>query len=223
MPETIVLATRNMGKVRELAAPLAAFGLRVVGLSDFPHLPEVEETGTSFLANARLKAEAVARATGHVAVADDSGLIVDALDGAPGVRSARYWTQGDALPDLGEDQLAALPQDERNIRKLLAALVHVPPAARTGRFCCAMCAVRPSAAAVLPEQHILTTEACWEGRILESPRGSGGFGYDPVFFDPELGLSAAEMPSEVKMSRSHRAKALQSLLALWPAFMKKLN
>ena len=211
---TIVLATRNQGKVRELAAPLALFGLRVVGLDAFPEAPEVEESGESFAANARLKAEAVALATGLTAVADDSGLEVDALDGAPGVRSARYWQPGDALPGMDGARQAGLSQDERNLHKLLAALEHTPEARRTARFRCAMCAARPATGA--GPQRMLTAEGRWEGRILRSPCGSGGFGYDPVFLDPILGISAAAMPAEVKMRRSHRAKALSCLLALWP-------
>jgi XTP/dITP diphosphohydrolase len=235
MPVTIVLATRNQGKVRELAAPLAAFGLRVVGLDAFPEVPEVEESGDTFAANARLKAEAAAKATGLAAVADDSGLEVDALCGAPGVRSARYWQPPDPEggpeggpgggPGRGPDGAPALSQDERNIRKLLAALEDVPDVRRTARFCCAMCAVRPAGAGAGAgagsEQEASRTLAVagrWEGRILRTPRGSGGFGYDPVFLDPGLGLSAAEMPAEVKMRRSHRAVALAALLKSWPAW-----
>jgi len=220
MPEavTIVLATRNRGKVRELAAPLAIFGLRVVGLDAFPEVPEVEESGDTFAANARIKAEAVAQATGLTAVADDSGLEVDALDGAPGVRSARYWQPGDALPGLSCALQTDLPQDERNIRKLLAALEQTPEARRTARFLCAVCAARPGAGSG-PER-LLAVTGRWEGRILRNPCGSGGFGYDPVFLDPVLGLSAAAMPVETKMRRSHRGMALSALLTLWPEWWK---
>jgi XTP/dITP diphosphohydrolase len=218
MPEAalVVLATRNQGKVRELAAPLAVFGLRVVGLDAFPEAPEVEESGDTFAANARIKAEAAARATGLTAVADDSGLEVDALGGAPGVRSARYWQPGDALPGFCGALPADVPQDERNIRKLLAALEQVPEARRTARFRCAVCAVRPGSGAK-PERALIATGQ-WEGRILRRPCGSGGFGYDPVFLDADLGLSAAAMPADVKMRRSHRAMALSGLLKLWPAW-----
>jgi XTP/dITP diphosphohydrolase len=218
MPVSIVLATRNQGKVRELAAPLALFGLRVVGLDAFPDVPDVEERGETFAANARLKAEAAARATGLTAVADDSGLEVNALGGAPGVRSARYWQPGDALPGISPDASPDLSQDERNIRKLLAALEGTPEDRRTARFRCAMCAVRPD---FQEPDRTLTVAGEWEGRILRAPRGANGFGYDPVFLDPVLGLSAAEMPAEIKMRRSHRAMALAELLKLWPAWWGK--
>lgn len=222
---TIVLATRNPGKVRELAVPLAAFGLTVVGLDAFPDLPDVEETGTTFAANALLKADAVARATGLVAVADDSGLAVDALAGAPGVRSARYWQTGDVLGALTAREAAALSQDERNNRKLLLALAAVPDAARGASFHCAMCAVRPLAPGVAPApaRDCLVAEGAWRGRILDAPRGDGGFGYDPLFFDEALQCSAAEMPREVKMRRSHRALALERLLTLWPEWMQRAH
>ena len=185
-PVTIVLATRNQGKVRELAEPLRAFGLRVVGLDAFPDLPEVEETGTTFEENALLKAREVSKRTGLVAIADDSGLEVDALNGAPGVYSARY---SEDMPDL-----PGATKDERNTMKLLAALSSVRLWNRSARF------------------------GTWEGSVACSPRGKNGFGYDPVFLDPELGLTAAEMSPEEKMSRSHRAKALRELLRLWPSF-----
>jgi XTP/dITP diphosphohydrolase len=204
MPETLVLATRNHGKARELVRPLAVFGLRVICLGDpgLPDIPDVEETGRDFAENARLKAETVSALTGLASLADDSGLAVDALAGAPGVHSARYWQPGDTLDSEAQP---ALSRDGRNIRKLLLALRTVPTPLRTARFCCAMCLVRPGAAPV-------QTEGCWEGRILEVPRGQGGFGYDSVFLDQELNLSAAEMPAEVKMRRSHRAMALNRLL-----------
>ena len=191
-PVTIVLATLNQGKVRELAEPLRAFGLRVVGLDAFPDLPEVEETGTTFEENALLKAREVSKRTGLVAIADDSGLEVDALNGAPGVYSARY---SEDMPDL-----PGATKDERNTMKLLAALSSVRLWNRSARF------------------RTLVAPGTWEGSVACSPRGKNGFGYDPVFLDPELGLTAAEMSPEEKMSRSHRAKALRELLRLWPSF-----
>ena len=193
-PVTIVLATRNQGKVRELAEPLRAFGLRVVGLDAFPDLPEVEETGTTFEENALLKAREVSKRTGLVAIADDSGLEVDALNGAPGVYSARY---SEDMPDL-----PGATKDERNTMKLLAALSSVRLWNRSARF-------RTVVAVCTPEGETLIAPGTWEGSVACSPR---------VFLDPELGLTAAEMSPEEKMSRSHRAKALRELLRLWPSF-----
>ena len=177
-PVTIVLATRNQGKVRELAEPLRAFGLRVVGLDAFPDLPEVEETGTTFEENALLKAREVSKRTGLVAIADDSGLEVDALNGAPGVYSARY---SEDMPDL-----PGATKDERNTMKLLAALSSVRLWNRSARF-------RSVVAVCTPEGETLIAPGTWEGSVACSPRGKNGFGYDPVFLDPELGLTAAEM------------------------------
>lgn len=180
-----------------------AFGLRVVGLDAFPDLPEVEETGTTFEENALLKAREVSKRTGLVAIADDSGLEVDALNGAPGVYSARY---SEDMPDL-----PGATKDERNTMKLLAALSSVRLWNRSARF-------RTVVAVCTPEGETLVAPGTWEGSVACSPRGKNGFGYDPVFLDPELGLTAAEMSPEEKMSRSHRAKALRELLRLWPSF-----
>ena len=203
---TIGLATRNKGKVREMEEPLRAFGLRVVGLDAFPDLPEVEETGATFEENALLKARDVARRTGLLAIADDSGLEVDALDGAPGVRSARYSHD---MPDLpGESK------DERNVMKLLAVLSSARLWQRSARF-------RTVIAACTPEGDTLVAPGTWEGSIACSPRGKNGFGYDPVFLDPELGRTAAELSREEKMARSHRGNALRELLRLWPAFWER--
>lgn len=203
---TVVLATRNQGKVREMEEPLRAFGLRVVGLDAFPDLPEVAETGATFEENALLKARDVSRRTGLVAIADDSGLEVDALDGAPGVRSARY---SDDMPDLPGDS-----KDERNVMKLLAALSSARLWQRSARF-------RTVIAACTPEGDTLVAPGAWEGSIACSPRGKNGFGYDPVFLDPELGRTAAELSREEKMARSHRGNALRELLRLWPAFWER--
>lgn len=201
-----VLATRNQGKVRELAEPLSAFGIEVAGLDAFPDMGDVEENGDTFAANALLKAQYAASRTGLIGIADDSGLIVDALNGAPGVYSARYANDWPYLP--GENR------DQRNIRKLLDALAHVPPDKRSARF-------RTAIAAVAPDGRELTVDGTWEGRILTEPLGENGFGYDPVFFDPLYGKTAAQMTREEKFSRSHRGNALRSLLAAWPDFMRK--
>ena len=204
----VVLATRNAGKVRELADGLRAFGLEVLGLEAFPGMEEVEETGASFEENALLKACAVARYTGCLAVADDSGLEADALDGAPGIYSAHYSDMQPLPPEL---ENAALSKDERNNMTLLLALATVPDEKRTGRFVCAMSACKPDGSSIV-------LRAAWEGRILREPRGTQGFGYDPLFFDPELGRTAAELAMEEKNTHSHRGKALKKLLALWPEF-----
>ena len=199
---TIVLATGNAGKIRELSAMLAELvpGIRVLGLADFPEIGDIAETGTTFEENARIKAVAVAAATGLVAVADDSGLSVDALGGAPGVYSARY---------SGADAT-----DEKNVVKLLGALADVPDAQRGCHFACVMLAVTPGG------QELLGRGA-WQGRVAHAPAGSGGFGYDPVFFDEELGLTAAEMDAQVKNSRSHRGLAVRDMLHGWPEFWKR--
>lgn len=202
--QRMVLATRNAGKVAELAGPLKAFGIELVGLDAFPDFPEVEETGSTFEENALLKARATAAFTGLAAIADDSGLAVDALNGAPGVHSARY---SDDMPDL-----PAQSRDERNCLKLLAALSSVRLADRGARFHCVM-------AVATPDNRTLVAHGEWEGRILSQPRGSNGFGYDPLFFDPELGRSAAELPKEEKMKHSHRARALAKLLNELPVFI----
>lgn len=203
MPENIVLATGNQGKVRELAGALRAFGLSVLGLDSFPGIGEIDENGESFEENALIKARCAARATGLVSVADDSGLEVDALGGAPGIYSARYGA--DWEPIAGESR------DARNIRKLLARLDNVPESRRGCRFVCCM-------AAAAPTGESFTVRGTWEGRILRERMGGNGFGYDPVFFDPRLGLTAAMLSPEEKFAVSHRGKALRALRARWEGF-----
>ena len=204
-PLRIVLATHNAGKVRELADPLTAFGVEVVGLSDFPEIGEIEETGTTFEENALIKARAVAAITGLVSVADDSGLEVDALSGAPGVYSARYSDDWQSLPGEG--------RDARNIRKLLHEMAQVPENQRGCRFVSCMAAVRPQAGE-------MTVRGTWEGRVLQTPQGDNGFGYDPVFWDASIGKAAAELTRDEKNTRSHRGNALRALLARWEEFMR---
>ena len=193
----LVLATSNASKVRELAEPLAVFGMEVVGLSAFPEIGDIAETGTTFEENALIKARTVAQVTGLLSVADDSGLEVDALGLQPGVYSARYSDDWEFLP--GENR------DARNIRKLLHALRDVPQAQRNCRFVCCMAAVKPHG-------EELVVRGVWEGQVLEERRGANGFGYDPVFFDAEIGKSAAELTREEKTARSHRGKALRALM-----------
>ena len=195
-PRTLILATRNQGKVRELRDPLARFGFDVQSLPE--DFPEIEENGTTFEENALIKARAVANALGVAAAADDSGLEVDALGGAPGVYSARYSEDWPAVE--GESK------DERNNRKLLAELEGVPAEKRTARFRCCM-------ALVIPGGEEIVVSGAWEGSIGFKRAGANGFGYDPLFIDPELGITGAELTREAKMVRSHRGKALAKLLA----------
>ncbi len=196
----IVLATRNAGKTREFSALMAGMGVTVLGLDAFPEVEEVEETGTTFEENALLKARAVAAATGLVAVADDSGISVDALGGAPGVYSARYaGGHGDA---------------EANNAKLLQELKDVPDVRRTARFVCVVAAAKPDGS-------VITARGEWEGRITHGYAGKSGFGYDPIFLDPEMDMTAAQMTPEQKNSRSHRGKALRELLTKWAGFAGK--
>jgi len=187
----LLVATSNPGKVREFAAALEGEGFEVVGLEHLDDPPEVEETGATFEANARLKAEAYSRLTDLPVVADDSGLEVDALDGAPGIRSARYG--GPGLDDQGRN------------RKLLEALGETPPERRTARFRCVLALARSG-------RTIATFEGTIEGRILDAPRGANGFGYDPLFFHPESGCTTAELTTEAKQRVSHRGTAIAALV-----------
>jgi XTP/dITP diphosphohydrolase len=202
LKKRIVLATRNTGKIKELNDLLTGFGFTVLGLDDFPHIGEIEETGTTFAENAGLKARTVAQATDLVALADDSGLVVDALGGAPGVYSARYSDPG--------------ATDARNNEKLLAVMKDVPEAKRSCRFVSVVAASAPNGAEIFAEGR-------WEGRVLAASRGSAGFGYDPLFLDPELGRSAAELSREEKNTRSHRGHALRALLKVWPDFWARAS
>lgn len=189
----IVLATGNQGKVREIGQLLSSTHLGVVPQSDFA-VPEAEEIGLSFVENAIIKARNAAHHTGLPAIADDSGLEVDALNGAPGIYSARYAGVG-----LG---------DAANNRKLLAALEGLSNSQRSARFQCVMVYLRHAL-----DPTPLICQGTWEGRILATPIGSGGFGYDPVFFVPTHGCSAAELPDLEKNQLSHRGQALRQLVA----------
>jgi XTP/dITP diphosphohydrolase len=190
MTKTIVLASRNPGKVADVQHLLNSLDVRIIPVTDLEHIPDVEETGTTFHENAVLKARTVGLAAGMPALGDDSGLEVDALGGAPGVYSARYSGQGDAA----------------NNTKLLAALAGVPPEKRTARFRSAVAFFDPR------ENEILVGEGACEGVILDAPRGTGGFGYDPLFYSPELGMTFAEAHIAKKGHVSHRARALAALL-----------
>ena len=201
---TVVLATTNAGKVRELAGPLGELGVNLVGLDAFPEVGEIVEDGHTFSENAYIKASTVARKTGLASIADDSGLQVAALSGRPGVYSARYGDDWDHRE--GESR------DMRNMRKLLAEMAAVPAARRQARFVCCMVAVMPGH--VSPDE-ALVVEGRWNGFILEAPVGANGFGYDPVFRDPELTVSAAQLTREEKGARSHRGRAVRALVAGW--------
>ena len=192
----LLFATRNQGKLRELRALLADLdGLQLLCLDDLPQDVDVEETGASFAENAQIKAQAAMRATGLPALADDSGLEVDALSGAPGVHSARYAGPG--------------ATDGQRNDKLLRELADVPADRRTARFRCAVAFVHPAQPGL-----VQVREAACEGTILTAPRGAGGFGYDPLFYVPQLGQTFAEAPPEAKNRLSHRGQAMRKLAQL---------
>ncbi|MEW6388165.1 MAG: XTP/dITP diphosphatase [Thermodesulfobacteriota bacterium] len=197
-PATLVMATRNAGKVRELAALLGDLDIRLLSLVDFPELPEIPEEGATFAENAATKAREVARLTGLPALADDSGLEVEALGGRPGVFSARYAMERTA---------PRAPTDEDNWRKLLDELKDVPQDQRRARFVCDI-------ALALPEGRLLRAHGECRGYIALEPRGHQGFGYDPVFWVPEFEATMAELAPEIKNRISHRAKALTALKEL---------
>ncbi|MFM7067648.1 MAG: RdgB/HAM1 family non-canonical purine NTP pyrophosphatase [Gammaproteobacteria bacterium] len=216
----VVLATSNRGKLREFAQLLAGAGFELVAQGDFvgtQAVPPVAETGLTFLENALLKARHAALHTGLPALADDSGLSVDGLGGAPGIWSARYTLlPADSLVGLDPFAVAAaLALDTRhgddagNNARLLSALAGAPPAARRGRYHCALAFVRHAADPVP-----LVAAGSWEGRIGLTPRGEGGFGYDPLF-EVADGRTAAELPDTEKHALSHRGAALRSFLAAW--------
>lgn len=188
----VVLATGNAGKAREIAALLAPAGIEIVSQAAFG-LESAEETGATFIENALLKARHAAAGSGLPAIADDSGLVVDALGGAPGIHSARYSGTGD---------------DAANVRKLLAELAELPSEPRSARFVCVAVLLRHPADP-LP----LVCEGRWEGAVAAGPRGAGGFGYDPVFLPLGETRTAAELPAEEKNRRSHRGQAFAALLA----------
>ena len=187
----LVLASGNAGKLAELRGLLAGAGHTLRAQSEFG-IADADETGLTFVENALLKARHASAATGLPALADDSGLCVDALGGAPGLYSARYGgVHGDSA---------------RNIERLLGELRDVPDAARTARFHCVLALLRSA-----DDPRPLVAEGSWEGLVLREPRGTRGFGYDPVFLDPENALSAAELDPAIKNAISHRGRALAAL------------
>ncbi|MBT2697875.1 XTP/dITP diphosphatase [Bacillus sp. ISL-40] len=186
----VIIATKNPGKAREFEHIFASRGIEVRTLLDFPEIPDVDETGSTFEENAILKAEAVSQALGKMVIGDDSGLMVDALEGRPGIYSARY---------AGEPK-----NDQNNTDKVLSELKGLPDEKRSARFYCAL-------AVAVPGQETITVSGTCEGRILEEQRGTNGFGYDPVFYVPEKSLAMAELSSDEKNKISHRANALKKL------------
>lgn len=187
----MVLATENLGKVKEIQAFLSPLGITLIPQSDF-QIPSIEETGFSFVENALLKARHAAKLSKLPALADDSGICVDALSGAPGIYSARYAGAGASM--------------EANIQKLLSQTQHLAPEQRQARFYCALAFVQ-YAEDPIP----LICQAQWEGQLLTQKIGEQGFGYDPIFWVPELNCSAAQLSPEQKNTLSHRAKALHLL------------
>jgi XTP/dITP diphosphohydrolase len=200
----ILIATSNPGKLRDFAGASAPHGIEIAGISNFSSLPLVVEDGLTFEDNARKKAEEYSvYAPGEIVVADDSGIEIDALNGAPGVHSARY-----AAPELlnVEPHLAdANTDDDANNARVLRELKDVPPEKRTGRFVCILAAARDG-------KTLATFRGVAEGVILDAPRGTNGFGYDPLFCFPQIQKTFAELSAEEKAKYSHRGAAFRKLL-----------
>ncbi len=189
----IVLASNNAGKVREINQLLENSGIEVLPQAQFD-IEDAVEDGLTFVENAIIKARHAAKLSGLPAIADDSGIEVDALNGAPGIYSARFAGEGSS--------------DEENLRKLLSEMQDIPEAKRSARFQCLMVYMRHA-----EDPTPIICQGTWEGRILTAPQGENGFGYDPVFFVPEQQCSSAELDAATKNSLSHRGKALQQLIA----------
>lgn len=198
--QRILIATSNAGKLRDFAGAAAPHGAEIASLANFAALPEVKEDGDTFEANARKKCEHYSRyAAGEIVLADDSGLEVDALGGAPGVHSARYAAD---QPHL----LTNNTEDQANNARLLRELKKVPSENRTGRFVCVIAAARDG-------DTLAVFRGQAEGIILDRPRGSNGFGYDPLFYFPQLQKTFAELTPEEKASYSHRGEAFRKFIA----------
>ncbi len=196
-PPRLVLASRNPGKLREIRQVLEGLDVEVLGIDEVAaQLPEPEETGQTFAANARDKARYYSRAIGCWCLADDSGLVVDALDGEPGVYSARYAADR-VGPQAGREVI-----DPANNRKLLEKLESVPDEQRTARFVCHLCLAEA-------DEILLEANGTVEGRIARSPAGQNGFGYDPLFYLPEFGCTTAQLSPEDKNAISHRGRAVR--------------
>lgn len=193
MSKELIVATSNQGKFKEFVLMLEPLGYSLRTLTDYPELPEVIENGSSFSENAIIKAETISRMLNLPVIADDSGLVVDELDGAPGIYSARY---------AGEPR-----SDQRNIDKLLVELAEVPDYKRTAHFVAAI-------ALAVPGESTLVVEGICKGKIASEQSGTGGFGYDTIFFLPDRGVTMAEISVEEKNMISHRAVALEKLVVL---------
>jgi XTP/dITP diphosphohydrolase len=198
----VIIATKNPGKAREFEDIFARRGVVIRTLLDYPEISDVEETGQSFEENAILKAEAISKQLKKMVIGDDSGLIVDALDGRPGIYSARY---------AGEEK-----NDQANIDKVLNELKDIPLESRAARFYCAL-------AFVTPGQKTTTVSGTCEGRILKEGRGTNGFGYDPIFYVVEKDCSMAELSSDEKNTISHRANALKKLDAILDSVLERVE
>lgn len=192
-PIRLLVGTTNQGKVREIQQLLHGVPCELVSLTAFPHLTEPDETGTTFEENARIKARAYARGSGLLTVAEDSGLVIDALDGAPGVQSARYLGPHATYPERFD--------------AILASLARHPDRPRTARFVCAL-------AVADGDRIVFETRGALEGEIAEAPRGTHGFGYDPIFLVPEFGCTTGELEAEEKLAVAHRGQAFR-MLAYW--------
>ena len=196
----LVIATSNQNKLKEFAALLQDYRVTLLSLKDFPHIPEIVEDGKTFIENALKKATVVARATGKLTIADDSGLEVEMLNGRPGVYSARFAGNGAG--------------DAENNAKLLAVLKGVPPDKRGACFKCVL-------GIALPQGETAFVEGECRGIIIDAPRGQHGFGYDPVFLVPQYNQTFSEMPPEQKNAISHRSRALRKLLDILPRYLEK--
>lgn len=198
----ILVATTNPGKTRELSQMLAELAGQIEwhNLRDYPDAQEVEEDGVTFAENAAKKALGYAKQTGLWTIADDSGLVVDALNGLPGIFSARFAAEGN-------EKLSRHEQDLKNNTKILSLLKDIPQDRRTARFVCCMCLADPNGI-------LIQTEGKIEGQIIDTPQGQNGFGYDPLFYVPSLGKTTAQLDSEHKNSISHRGLAVQHLKPL---------
>lgn len=194
--QTVIIATGNQGKLKEFKELMADLPVEVKSLGDFPQIGDIAETGATFAENAYLKAKAVYDATGCLTIADDSGLEVDALDGAPGIYSARY---------AGEEK-----NDDANNAKLLQALADVPDEARGAQFHCATCAISA-------DGRRFDAEGIVRGQILRTPRGENGFGYDPLFYVPAFDRTTAELSMDEKNAISHRGKAVRKIVEILKA------
>jgi len=196
---TVLIATSNPGKLRDFAGAAAAYGITIAGLPGFSSLPPVVEDGATFAANARKKAEVYSlHVPGELVLADDSGLEIDALGGAPGVHSARYAANEPHAAQSNTD-------DEINNARVLRELSDVPHEKRTARFVCVLAAARHG-------RTVQTFRGTAEGVILEMPRGHNGFGYDPLFYFPQIGKTFAELSAQEKAEYSHRGAAFRTFL-----------